>query len=194
MYKVNLIRGWQSTIVYRKYRNQLILIMAIITFVFLVVYSLLFIRFLVLQKQLVVLSDKQYVSNTGQQYSTEELTKTLYSLKKLDQIKQVYVSYPEYVLYHRFLLNIILTFNSFTISNYTLNKEHVVNVALKTSNLNHIFDLIILLESPEISKYFSVLEINSVNTAKDKKEETTFYQLDLVLKFNEELLNEKAKF
>lgn len=191
MYKVNLIRGWKSTETHRQYRNRLILVMAIITGILLLAYLGLFAYFLILQQELSTLSKKQYISKLGYQYSTEELTKALYSLKKLDEIKKIYQEYPEYALYHRFLLSKVFAYDSFVIENYTLSRDHLVDMTLTTQELEDIYNLISLLESKEISQYFKSLEITSINAVKDKSQNQPFYKTQLKLKFNEKLLNEK---
>lgn len=191
MYKVNLIRGWQNTETYRKYRNTLVLIMAVVTSILLLAYLGLFIHFLYLENQLSELSNKQYVTKAGYQYSTEELTKALYGLKKLDEIKGIYLDYPEYALYHRFILDRILKYDSFIIDNYSMSREHSVEVSLNTAIVDDIYSLIALLESPEVSQYFSNLELGSISQTKDKNSEVFSYKTDLKLKFNNKLLDEK---
>jgi hypothetical protein len=191
MYKVNLIRGWKNAEISRQLRNRIILLMAIIAGILLGIYLILFIRFVSLHKEFTELSNRQYVSKSGHQYSTEELTKALYGLKKLDQIKAIYLDYPEYALYHRFLLDKILQFNSYTIENYTLDRSHEVEVSLLTKELDDVFSLITLLESPKVSKYFTILEIDSISSVKEKKELTNSYKLQFKLQFNKLLLDEK---
>ena len=192
MYKVNLIRGWKSTETHRQYRNRIILALSIFTGLLLLAYLGLFAYFLVLQKQLSTLANKQYVSKSGYEYSTEELTKALYGLKKLDEIKNIYLDYPEYALYHRFLLDKVFNYDSFVIENYALSRDHRVDMALTTQKLDDIYSLIALLESPEVSQYFSDLEITSISSAKDKNQITTFFKTQVKLKFNNKLLDEKT--
>lgn len=192
MYKVNLIRGWKSTETHRQYRNRFILVMALITGVLLISYLGMFVYFLILQKELSTLSSKQYVTKSGYEYSTEELTKALYGLKKLDEIKRIYLDYPEYALYHRFLLEKIFKYESFIIENYALSRDHRVDMTLSTADLDDIYNLIELLESKDVSQYFSDLEISSVNSIKEKNQTTSTYKTQLKLKFNEKLLDEKT--
>ncbi len=193
MYKINLIRGWKNTEIYRNYRIRWLLVMAIITAFLLLLYLGLFVRFILMQRELSTLSDKQYVTSTGQQYTTEELTKALYGLKKLDQVKAVFLDYPDYYHYHQFLLNHIYEFDSFVIDNYKLDREHRVEVSLSTVKLDDIYQLINLLESPKIIKYFSLLEIDSINSTIDKKTEAITYEIDFTLQFNDTLFNEQTK-
>ncbi|OGK66300.1 hypothetical protein A2313_03680 [Candidatus Roizmanbacteria bacterium RIFOXYB2_FULL_41_10] len=193
MYKINLIRGWKKSEIYRSYRSRWLIIMVSVTVFLLLFYLGLFIRFVLFQKELTTLSNKQYVTETGHEYTTEELTKALYGLKKLDQIKIVYSAYPEYYLYHQFLLNHIYQFDSFIVDNYKLDREHEVEVTLSTSKLDDIYKLINLLESPKVIKYFSLLEIRAINSVIDKKTELVTYKIDFILKFNELLFNEQAK-
>lgn len=192
MYKVNLIRGWQSAQVLRQLRTRFILLMAIVSSILLLIYLGLFARFLILQQELSQLASRHYVSKAGYQYSTEELTKTLYGLKKLDQIKTIYLDYPEYAMYHRFILDRVFLFDSFTIDNYSLSKDHMVDMTLLTSNIEDIYSLISLLESDEVIKYFSTLEISSITSVKEKNLETMNYKIQVKLKFNDKLLNEKT--
>lgn len=192
MERINLIRGWQSTQVHRQLRMRFILVMAIITSVLLLAYLGLFIRFLLLQQELSTLSSRKYVSKAGYQYSTEELTKALYGLKKLDEIKAIYLEYPEYAMYHRFILDRIFRFDSFTIQNYSLSKDHLVDMTLLTAKIEDIYGLISLLESAQVSQYFSTLEISSIASVKEKNSETTNYKTQLKLKFNNKLLDEKT--
>lgn len=192
MYKVNLIRGWKSTETHRQYRNRFVLVMALVTGILLIGYLGMFVYFLFLQKELSTLSSKQYVTKSGYEYSTEELTKALYGLKKLDEIKNIYFDYPEYALYHRFLLEKIFKYESFTIENYALARDHRVDMTLTTSEIDDIYNLIALLESEDVSQYFSDLEISSINTVKEKNQTVSTYKTQLKLKFNEKLLNEKT--
>ena len=193
MYKINLIRGWKKSEIYRSYRSRWLIIMASVTAFLLLFYLGLFIKFVLLQKELTMLSNKQYVTETGQEYTTEELTKALYGLKKLDQIKIVYSAYPEYYRYHQFLLNHIYQFDSFIVDNYKLDREHEVEVTLSTTKLDDIYKLINLLESPKVIKYFSLLEIRAINSVIDKKTEQVTYKIDFILKFNELLFNEQTQ-
>jgi len=192
MYKVNLIRGWQKTELYRLYRQRFLLAIGVVSALSVFVYLGFFIYFLLLQKQLSTLSSKQLTSSSGQTYSTEELTKTLYSLKKLDQIKEIFASYPEYALYHQFLLDNIFEFSSFTIDNYALDRHHSVEAVLSTKSLEDIFALISLLESDKVSQYFSVLEINNISSSLQKDEVSHQYRVGFTLQFNDKLLNEKT--
>lgn len=192
MYKVNLIRGWHSTQVHRQLRMRFILVMAIITSVLLLGYLALFFRFLFLQQELSSLSNKQYVSKAGYQYSTEELTKALYGLKKLDEIKTIYLDYPEYAMYHHFILDRIFRFDSFTIESYSLSKDHLVDMTLLTPEIEDIYSLISVLESFEVSQYFSALEISSIANVKEKNTEAINYKTQVKLKFNNKLLDEKT--
>jgi hypothetical protein len=192
MHKVNLIRGWQNTGIYRSYRHKALLTMVVITSILLVVYLAFFGYFIYLQKQVSQLSQKELVTQSGYKYTTEELAKAIYSLKKLDEIKKIYLDYPEYKMYHQFLLDHILNYSSFTIDNYALDRSHIVKVALSTGNLNDIFSLVEVLESSKVSRYFSALDITSINSTSDDKNESSLYRIEFSLKFNSRLLDEKS--
>jgi len=192
MYKVNLIRGWQKTGVYKTYRNQILLLIAGISIVLIGVYFFLFVRFLYLQRQLTELSNEQFLGENNPGFTTEELTKTLYGLKKLEQVRTVYSQYPEFYLYHNFLLKKILRYSSLTINKYTLNREHAVEVAVETKKLGDLFELINLLENKENAQYFSLFEVNTIGLSKSKAEDQDSYKMDFKLQFNERLLNEKG--
>ncbi len=192
MFNVNLIRGWQNTIAYRRFRSQLILVIGVFSGLLLFIYFIFFTRFLLLQRNLNQLSNRQYVSGSGHSYSSQQLTKALYGLKKLDQIKAVFQDYPEYANYHQFILKRILRFDSFTIDNYTLSKDHSVDVTLLSDKLKDILELLALLESTEVSRYFSKLEINSITSIKERNSEVINYKVVLKLQFNSLLLNEET--
>jgi len=193
MYKVNLIRGWQKTTVYKSYRNQILLSLGGIALVMITVYFFLFARFLYLQKQLTEISNQQFLGQNNPGFTTEELTKTIYSLKKLEQIRTIYSQYPEFYLYHNFLLKKILRYSSLTINRYTLNREHAVEVAVETKSLSDLFELINLLESNENAQYFTLFEVNNIGLNKSKADNEDIYKMDFKLQFNEKLLNEKNK-
>jgi len=191
MYKVNLIKGWQKTETYKVYRNRLLFALFSISLILIISYVALFLRFILLQKQVATLSNQQFLSSTGQTYTTESLTKTLYSLKKLNEIKNIYLAYPDYYLYHQFLLKQIFKFKTFTIENYSLDKDHLVKVTLKSTVLEDIFTFLTTLEGDNVSRYFESFEIGSIEMSENKDRTERSFLLDFNLKFNNLLLNEK---
>ena len=192
MHKVNLIKSSKTSQLIKTYRNRILLFLSSAALIFIIAYVVLLIRFIRLQNELTTLSNKQFQTVNGQSYSTEDLAKALYSQKKLEQIKSIYLSYPEYYLYHQFLLSRIFTYNSFTIDSYSLNKQHMVDVSLSTSNLDDIFSLITTLESEEVAIYFDYFEIENIELVKDKNSSDNSYRMSFVLEFNNKLLDEKT--
>lgn len=192
MYKVNLIKGWQKTESYKLYRNRLLFSLAAISVVLIGTYLFLLVRYVLLQRELTALSNNQLLSLQGQQYSVESLTKTLYSLKKIAQIEQIYLDYPDYFRYHKFLLKKILRYKTFSLDRYELNRQHQVKVSLISSSLDDILELINDLESPGVSKYFSSFDIQSVTMSQDKDSGNKVFVLDFSLQFNDLIINEKG--
>lgn len=192
MYKVNLIRDGKTARLVKKYRNQILLIMGFVSLGLVVVYIALLIHFFVLQKQLTNITNEQFLTINGQSYTAEELTKALYSQKKLEQIKTIYLSYPEYYLYHQFLLDHIFKYKSFTIDDYALDKEHSVKVSLATDNLDDIFSLITTLESKKVAMYFDYFEIQNIELFKNTDNPASLYRIEFELEFNNKLLHEKT--
>jgi hypothetical protein len=192
MYKLNLIRGWQKTGVYKSYRNRILLLLVALAVLLIGAYLFFFVRFVFLQRELTRLSNEQFITTNSDGFSTEELTKTLYSLRKLEQVRAVYSEYPEFYLYHNFLLKKILRNQNLTINNYTLNREHAVDVSVESQKLSELFTLINLLEERETAQYFSLFEVNSIVLSKPKSSAKESYLMDFKLQFNEKLLNEKG--
>lgn len=144
------------------------------------------------QRKLANISNQQFLSQNTQVYSTETITRTIYSLRKLEQIRKVYLDYPDYYLYHQFLLTKIFKFGSFRLESYALTKGHEVSVSLVSKKLDHIFSLINLLESPQYSKYFSDFEIKSIDQTVDKTDNLVYFKIDFLLQFNDKLGHEKS--
>jgi|GEM_PF-1509559 len=191
MYKVNLIKGWKKTGVYRSYRNWILIALSGIAVLLIITYLSLFMRFLYYQKQLTELANRQFLTANATGFTTNELTKTIYALRKLEQVREIYNQYPEFYLYHNFLLKKILRYPNITIDKYTLNREHSVEVAVQSSKLSTLFELIAVLENPQNSKYFALFEINTLRLSKSKQDTKEGYFMDFRLQFNELLLNEK---
>jgi len=191
MYKLNLIRGWQKTTVYKSYRNQILLLLVALAVFLIGAYLFFFVRFIFLQRELTNLSNEQFMTENSEVINTEDLTKTLYSLRKLEQVRAVYSEYPEFYLYHNFLLKKILRNQNLTINNYTLNREHAVDVSVETQKLSELFTLINLLEDRKTAQYFSLFEVNSIVLSKPKSSTKESYLMNFKLQFNEKLLNEK---
>jgi hypothetical protein len=117
----------------------------------------------------------------------KSLSDTAFSYQKLQAVKGIYYSSPEYYKQYRYVLDIVSKTGKFTIDNFAMTNKNEVVLDLTSEQLGDIFAIIAKLNSDSVSKYMSVIILHSV-TLKSSKDESgktlDTFGLSLRLQFN----------
>jgi len=126
------------------------------------------------------------------QYPVDKITKAVYGQKKLDQIKEIVLEYPEYYKIHNYLIKKILNQPEIEITDYNIQKGQSVDITLNANSLNHIFSLLNTLQEEQVVKNFVQLNIKGIKLMEaDDTNEKTFI-VDLNLEFSPSFVNDQT--
>lgn len=184
MYKINLIKGWKKIKLYKKFRTWVGVGLIVLVSIMVVSYFGLFVYLVILQRELSSLSNNQYQSQAINQYSPEVVSKTIYGLQKLDQIRNIDQAYPDYYKIHQFLISKILKQKSFVIEEYSLKKNYFVDMTITTGKLADIFTFLNTLQSDKVIKSFQVLELERIALQNNDEKTGDSFIVELMLQFH----------
>lgn len=191
MYQVNLIKGWHKVESYKEYKNKLSILFVVGIVVFLAIYIFLLINLYFKQQELTNLKEEG-LYQSQLQYPVDKITKAVYGQKKLDQIKEIVLEYPEYYKIHNYLIKKILNQPEIEITDYNIQKGQSVDITLNANSLNHIFSLLNTLQEEQVVKNFVQLNIKGIKLMEaDDTNEKTFI-VDLNLEFSPSFVNDQT--
>ncbi len=193
MFRINLIKHATKVQLYRNTVAKTRLVILILIPLMLVVYGAIFLLLVVSQQRLEQMAKTSISRLSGTLQDPQTLSKGIYGLKKLNEIRNLYVSAPEYYKQYDFLLDLILERENIVIEGFSLNKENSAELTLFTRDLESIFELIEKLESEQVIHNFSVLNVDAITLQKGKVVETEDgFRIALKIQFRSTFQNEEG--